>query len=86
MVKLVDGLNNRVPINKRSIKKALLDTDLVQDVGEINRLSRFFGGTHPDGDEYDVYDSRLVYDPQTVFEIEEIDEAVDEFLELVKTL
>lgn len=83
-MKLLNALDKLVLFNRKSIKTALLDTDMVSDPDSIITLTKFYSSAGEENDEINVCDHRQrAGDCQTIYEVSEIDDAITEFLELI---
>ncbi len=83
-MKLLNALNKSVLHNRKSIRAALLDTDMVSDIDSVITLSKFYSSECEDDDEINVCDHRqCAGDCQTIYDVSEIEDAITEFLELL---
>jgi hypothetical protein len=74
-LKLIDGRGRPVEVRQKAISKALTDTDIVLVADQEDIAISFFYSDL--GDEIDVSDG---FDTHLVFEMNEVSEAIAEFL------
>ena len=77
---LIDCLGKPVANTHREIKRALMETDMVEVADDDLSITNFFSEL---GDEINVYNGYRTDGP-AVFEVDEIDEAIRLFMEMVE--
>jgi len=77
---LIDCLGKAVANTHKDIKRALMETDMVEVDGDDLSISNFFSES---GDEINVYNGYCTEGP-AVFEVDEIDEAIRTFMEMIE--